>query len=71
MRAEMQDINFSLNLFFHAQLFDLGFVQDLHCNFVTCYSMGSEFDLQQHREREKKHAPPRDQEQKQQQREQC
>lgn len=34
MGTEMQDIDFSLNLFFHSKLLDLRLVQDLHRNLV-------------------------------------
>jgi hypothetical protein len=42
----MQNINFTLHFFFHAQLFDLGLVQNLDRYLMAGHGMSGQFDLQ-------------------------
>jgi hypothetical protein len=43
--TEMQDIDFTLDFFFHSKLLDLGFIQDLDSYFVPRDNMGRFFHL--------------------------
>ncbi len=45
MCTEVQNINFALDLFFHAELFDFCLIQDLDCYFVPRYRMCGKLDL--------------------------
>jgi hypothetical protein len=41
----VQNVDLSLDLFFHSQLLNLGLVEDLDRYFVSCDGMSGEFDL--------------------------
>lgn len=43
--AEVKDINFALDFFFHSELFNFSFVEDLDCHFVSCDCMCCKFYL--------------------------
>ncbi len=45
MRAEVENINFALDLFFHTELFDLCLIQDLDCYFVPRHRVCGKLDL--------------------------
>ena len=47
--TQMQNVDFPLYFFFHPQLFDLGLVQNLDRNLVSCHSMSGQFDLEEKR----------------------
>jgi hypothetical protein len=48
MCTEVKNVNFSLNLVFHAQLLDLGLVEDLYRDRVPCDGMSGEFGMEEY-----------------------